>query len=174
MTHAVVDVNANAQRHRARRMADCPPTDSPAKAAQPTASASDKPQPRKADRWATLNSFVDVIAPRLTLAERAVWLVMFRHSRGGICETSERAIATQAQIDKVSAGNALRRLAELRLVWSMFKSPNKSKLSRYGLHPSPDACLPAVIAADDARRKAAQERHKERGGDRRGRPRKPK
>jgi hypothetical protein len=174
MTHAVVDVNANAQRHRARRMADCPPADSQAKAGQPTASASDKPQPRKGDRWATLNTFVDVIAPRLTLAERAVWLVMFRYSRSGVCDTSERAIATQAAIDKASAGRALRRLVELRLVWPVFKSNRKGTSSRYGIHPRPAACLPAAIAADDARRHAAHQRREDRGGDRRGRHRKPK
>jgi hypothetical protein len=174
MTHAVVDVNANAQRHRARRMADCPPADSQAKAGQPTASASDKPQPHKGDRWATLNSFVDVIAPRLTLAERAVWLVMFRYSRSGVCDTSERAIATQAAIDKASAGRALRRLVELRLVWPVFKSNRKGTSSRYGIHPRPASCLPAAIAADDARRHAAHERREARGGDRRGRHRKPK
>ncbi len=174
MTHAVVDVNANAQRHRARRVADTQPTDSPVKAGQPTASASDKPQPHKGDRWATLNSFVDVIAPRLTLAERAVWLVMFRYSRNGVCDTSERAIATQAAIDKASAGRALRRLVELRLVWPLFKSNRKGTSSRYGIHPQPAACLVAAIAADDERRRVAHERRQANGGDKRGRHRKAK
>jgi hypothetical protein len=155
-------------------MADAQPTDSPTKPGEPTASAGDKPQPRKGDRWATLNSFVDVIAPRLTLAERAVWLVMFRYSRNGVCDTSERAIATQAAIDKASAGRALRRLVELRLVWALFKSNRKGTSSRYGIHPQPAACLPAAIAADDARREAAHERRQARGGDRRGRRRRPK
>jgi hypothetical protein len=128
---------------------------------------------RSGDRWATLNTFVDVIAPRLTLAERAVWLVMFRFARAGVCDTSERAIATQAAINKVSAGRALRRLVELRLVWPMFKSSYKGTSSRYGIHPRPADCLPAAIAADDARRQAAHKRREDRGGDRRGRHPKP-
>ncbi len=174
MTPTAIDVDAIARRHRERRIADRPATDGTVKADKPAAALEEKPKPPKGDRWATLNSFVDLIAPRLTLAERAVWLVMFRHARGGICETSERGIATQAGIDKASAGRAIRRLVELRLVWPMFKSSSKDKFSRYGVHPRPDACLPGVLAADEARRKAAAERREDRGGERRGRPRKTK
>lgn len=141
---------------------------------QETGNAESQAKARKGDRWATLNSFVDMIAPRLTLAERAVWLVMFRYSRDGVCDTSERAIAMQAAIDKASAGRALRQLVALRLVWPVFKSNCKGASSRYGIHPRPAACLPAAIAVDDARRHAAHERRTARGGDRRGQHRKPK
>ena len=166
MTLATKDISANVAASRAKVLASRAATNGTAKP--------DHKQRGQGDRWATLNTFVDVIAPRLTLVERAVWLVMFRYARNGICETSERSIATQARIDKASAGKALRRLVELGLAWPVFKSSTKGTSSRYGLHPRPASCLPAVVAADDARRKEAHERREERGGDRRGRRRKAK
>ena len=166
MTLATKDISANVAASRAKVLASRAATNGTAKPANK--------QRGQGDRWATLNTFVDVIAPRLTLVERAVWLVMFRYARNGICETSERSIATQARIDKASAGKALRRLVELGLAWPVFKSSTKGASSRYGLHPRPASCLSAVVAADDARRKEAHERREERGGDRRGRRRKAK
>ena len=166
MTLATRDISANVAASRQKVLALRNATNGTVKPAS-------KPS-GQGDRWATLNTFVDVIAPRLTLVERAVWLVMFRYARNGICETSERSIATQARIDKASAGKALRRLVELGLAWPVFKSSTKGASSRYGLHPRPASCLPAVMAADDARRKQAHERREERGGDRRGRRRKAK
>jgi len=136
---------------------------------QAAANAEPQPKPRNGDRWASLNSFVDVIAPRLTLPERAVWLVMFRYTRSGICETSERLIATQANIDKATAGRALRQLVRLGLVWPVFKSASKGTPSRYGVHPRPDKRLAAAIEADDERKESARQRRKSNGGDRRGR-----
>jgi hypothetical protein len=94
---------------------------------------------------------------------------MFRYARGGVCNTSERAIATQAGIDKATAGKALRSLVALGLVWPVFKSTSKGTSSRYGIHPRPDTCLPAVMATDDNRRQTGRQRREERGGDRRGR-----
>jgi hypothetical protein len=96
---------------------------------------------------------------------------MFRYSRGGVCEVSERRLAEQVGIDKATAGRALRTLAELRLVWPVFKSSSKGSASRYGVHPQPEACLPAVIAVHEGRRLEGQQRRQRKGGDRRGRRR---
>jgi hypothetical protein len=169
VTAGTTDVERNLEEHRRKRVAAHAIHDDGTAVVSKT-----KPSRRSGDRWAALNTFVDVIAPRLTLVERAVWLVMFRYARNGVCDTSERAIATQARIDKASAGKALRRLVEMGLVWPVFKSSTKGTSSRYGLHPRPASCLPAVVAADDARRKEARERREERGGDRRGRRRRAK
>lgn len=133
--------------------------------------AGKRQSPESADRWRTLNEFVDTIAPRLTLPERAVWLVMFRYARGGTCETSERAIANLASIDKATAGRALRQLVHLRLVWPVFKSSSKGSASKYGVHPRPSACLAAAIAMDERRRNEGHQRRQRNGGDRRGRRR---
>lgn len=126
---------------------------------------------RSGDRWAAFNSFMDVIAPRLTLAERAVWLVMFRHARDGVVQTSERQLATAARIDKATAGRALRQLVELGLAWPVMKSRSKECTSRYGIHPRPSTRLSAAIARDEQREQAAQARRERNGGDRRGRRR---
>jgi|GEM_PF-2999319 len=135
----------------------------------PAADTTAQPAFRKGDRWIAFNTFVDVIAPRLTLAERAVWLVMFRHARNGTVDTSERALATTARIDKATAGRALRRLVDLRLAWVIKKSTSKESTSRYGLQPNPASCLAAAIAEDERRKIAAHERRERNGGDRRGR-----
>jgi hypothetical protein len=144
-----------------------------------TAAASPPAQNQKATmptngkgRWLTFNAFMDNIAPRLTLAERTVWLVMFRHARNGTCVISERAIARHANIDKATAGKALRQLVALRLVWVVFKSTHKESLSRYGVHPSPADRQAAVIKLHDHRTATADARRQRNGGDRRGRPRK--
>jgi hypothetical protein len=153
-----------------------------ATAAEPTAKPSDPSQgggnaepqakPRSGDRWATYNGFIDHIAPRLTLAERAVWQVMFRYTRGGICETSERLIAMQANIDKATAGRALRQLVRLRLVWPVSKSTSKGTPSRYGVHPQPHKRLSAAIALAEQRDGVARKRRESNGGDKRGRRKK--
>jgi hypothetical protein len=164
VTNAAIDVDRTAREQREKRVAQV------GNGTAPHGSFSRRREKgRDQQRWATLNTFVDVIAPRLTLAERAVWLVMFRHARDGIVQTSERQLSTAARIDKATAGKALRQLVKLKLAWVMMKSASKESTSRYGLHPSPSVCLPAVIAEDDRRRSEADERRKRNGGDRRGR-----
>ena len=155
----------------------------PAAACSSSSTTADPPSPQnqkattptdgKRQRWQTFNAFMDVIAPRLTLAERTVWIVMFRHARNGTCDISERAIAKQANIDKATAGKALRQLVALRLVWVVFKSTSKEKSSRYGMQPNPADRLAAVIKLHDHRTATADARRQRNGGDRRGRRRKP-
>lgn len=131
-----------------------------AQGANDTASDADTPRhqkARKGERWAAYNAFVDVIAPWLPLADRAVWHVMFRYARDGSVETSERALATAAGMDKVTAGKALRRLVVLRLVWPIHKSTDKARLSKYGLHPDPASRLAAVIEAHERTPKRKKE-----------------
>ena len=164
--NAATSVDENVRKHRQRRVEaqeghrDRKPADR-------------RPQPRQADagRWRTLNTFVDVIAPNLLMADRAAWLVLFRYTRNGTVDTSERQLATAAGIDKVTAGRALRRLVQLRLVWPIKVSKSKGSASRYGLHPNPEKCLGAVLADRDRRETQGVERRQERGGDRRGRRR---
>lgn len=101
---------------------------------------------RKGDRWAAYNGFVDVIAPRLTLAEQAVWHVMFRHARDWSCETSARRLAQAAGINKATASRALQTLEAVGLVRPIWKSTDKSKASRYAMHPRPADCLADIVS----------------------------
>jgi hypothetical protein len=102
--------------------------------------------PAAPGRWQTFNQFVDVIGPELTLAEREVWHVMFRHTRGGVVETTARQLATAARLDKETVWLAQRRLEAAGLIRTMFKSKDRSRASRYALHPSPAACLPKLLS----------------------------
>jgi len=95
---------------------------------------------------------VDVIAPRLALADRAVWHVMFRHTRHGVCETTVRMLANAVGVSRSTAEAALRRLIASGLVWTIWKSSDKSKASKYGIHGNPSACLPRLIGNDEPSR----------------------
>lgn len=126
--------------------------DRAAKSALPPQKAVPKPGARAkagAGRWATHNAFVDVIAPHLTLAERAIWHVMFRHTLNGTCETTARLLASATNVSISTAQLALSRLHRAGLVWPIWKSKDRSKASKYGIHPNPADCLPRVIQQDE-------------------------
>lgn len=116
-----------------------------------TAGEHQQPATRKGDRWATFNAFMDLIAPRLTLAERAVWLVMFRHARDGKCETTVRMLANGAAVSRSTAEIALRRLEASGLVWAIWKSKDKARASKYGINGQPHVCLPRLMADEPSR-----------------------
>ena len=96
-------------------------------------------------RWQTFNQFVDVIGPELTLAEREVWHVMFRHARGGVVETTARRLATACRIDKATVVRAHARLEAVGLIRTIWRSTDRSKASKYAFNPSPAACLPKLL-----------------------------
>ena len=127
-------------------------------AADKAATADTAPQPafRKGGRWITFNTFMDVIAPRLTLAERAVWLVMFRHARGGVCETTVRMLATAAGVSRSTAEAAVQQLVTSGLVWAIWKSRDKGKASKYGIHANPDRCVHRLPTKDEPSRSSGR------------------
>jgi len=138
------DLNAVLMGKRKAREAASPAT-APARA--PLA----KPASPASDRWQTLNAFVDVIAPRLTLAERAVWFVLYRHARDGVVDVSSRGLATAAAVDKMTVVRALRVLEAVGLVWPVWKSGRKGSPSKYAMHHRPGECLARVLARSAAR-----------------------
>jgi len=93
------------------------------------------------NRWQTLNQFVDLVAPVIAKNEVLVWLLLFRHSRNGTVETSERRIAAALRLTRTSAGRALRGLTAGGFVWPIYRSTSKGACSKYGLHPNPAACI---------------------------------
>ncbi|MFM7137889.1 MAG: hypothetical protein ACKO1M_12610 [Planctomycetota bacterium] len=97
-------------------------------------------------RWQTFNEFVDVIGPELTLAEREVWHVMFRHARGGVVETTARNMATACRINKATVARAHAHLEAVGLIWPIWKSLDRSRPSKYGINPRPAACLAKLEA----------------------------
>lgn len=136
-----MDQSTDMADRRAERLAKVKRDQGQPMAAQEAPSASRRPSAASKARWVTYNTFVDLVAPRLTLAEREVWNRMFRHTRNGICETSVRQLATDANIGRATAERALRQLCEYGLVWPVWKSRDRSKASKYGLHDHPELCL---------------------------------
>jgi hypothetical protein len=72
--------------------------------------------PAKSDRWAMLNTMVDMAIRDLTAAEIKVWLVLFRDVRNGLARTSMADIARRAGLEPRSAKRAMRSLEARRLV----------------------------------------------------------
>ena len=70
----------------------------------------------KGDRWAMLNTMVDLAIRDLTAAEIKVWLVLFRDVRSGLARTSMADIARRAGLEPRSAKRAMRSLEARRLV----------------------------------------------------------
>jgi hypothetical protein len=99
----------------------------------------------KGDRWRTLNSFVDVIAPHLKPATRWVWITMFRRARDGRCETTVRKLAAATGMDKATASRALTTLTRAGLVWVIWHARDKGRDSAYGIHPTPADCLAKIM-----------------------------
>jgi hypothetical protein len=112
------------------------------------ASKRSKTDPHDRGRWQTLNQFIDTIFPHLSLAERTVWMLMFRHARDGVCETTVRLLAQGATISRSTAETALAKLERYGLVWTIWKSRDKSKGSRFGIHPNPAQCLPKLTTVE--------------------------
>jgi hypothetical protein len=122
-----------------------PPVDLAARARQRCATAAPpRPAPAKdkggGDRWHTYNEFVDHVAPLLSLADRAVWHVMFRHARHGVCETTERQLAEGAGVSCSTVAAALKRLRDAGLVWPIWLSKSKGTGSKWGIHARPRKC----------------------------------
>ncbi len=107
--------------------------------------ATDSREPKKRDNWRTYNQFMDVIEPRLTLAERAVWHKMFRRSRDGQCQTTARKLAGTMTINKATVSRAIATLTGAGLIWVIWHARDKGKDSCYGIHPTPADCLARLL-----------------------------
>lgn len=78
------------------------------------------PRSETANRFAVLNSFVDVSLRELTKAETAVWLVLYRDTRNGTARTSQADIARRAGLSVRAVKGAIKRLIKcglLRRIW---------------------------------------------------------
>lgn len=88
-------------------------------------------KPTAADRFGVLNAFVDMSIAKLTRAEIAVWLVLFRDTRDGTARTSQADIARRAGIEDRTVRRALDRLKERGLVTLVYKGGLNRGPSRY-------------------------------------------
>jgi hypothetical protein len=95
-------------------------------------------------RWATLNTFVDLLARHLSPVEIAVWLVLYRDCRGSTVEASQRNLAVRSGASERSVVRAMRRLREIRLIEVVKASKSRGEASRYRLEGHPERCLDAL------------------------------
>jgi hypothetical protein len=133
-----VNLDANAAKHRAARAATCLATEPAATPANGTAAASKKRHAANADRWATLNAFVDGVMGQCTEAEVRVWLVLYREVKpGGLARVGMTDIARRTGMTRRAVVNAVnglkkRRLAEVVTRGSINGSPNCYRLLNAG------------------------------------------
>jgi hypothetical protein len=82
-------------------------------------------------RFGLLNAFVDGATSRLSRADLAVWLVLFRDSRDGTAATAQSAIAQRAGCDVRTVRRALASLEKAGLVEVVVRSGLRRGPSRY-------------------------------------------
>lgn len=89
---------------------------------------------KSGDRWARLNTFVDLTMRKITNSETSVWVYLFRHERNGTVDGSVRQIATATGLSIPGAHAALKRLIDRGLVEVLRKSRHHGEASVYRLH----------------------------------------
>jgi CRP-like cAMP-binding protein len=90
-----------------------------------------------AERFQTLNTFVDVALAELSRAEIAIWLVLFRDCREGIARTAQTDIARRAGCDRRTVNRAIRRLEQRGLIRVVYRGGLGCGCSRYSLRSLP-------------------------------------
>jgi hypothetical protein len=82
-------------------------------------------------RFRVLNEFVDTAMSRLSRADLAVWLVLYRDSRDGTAQASQADIARRARLNVRNVRRALDRLQALGLVEVVSRGALHGPASRY-------------------------------------------
>ena len=90
---------------------------------------------KTADRFAVLNSFIDITMANLTRNEIAVWLVLYRDSRDEIARTSQVDIARRAGVTDRTVRNVMRKLERRGLLKIVYRGGLNSGPSRYRVIP---------------------------------------
>lgn len=86
---------------------------------------------RTADRFATLNGFVDFTAGTLNRAALLVWLVLYRDTRDGTAATSQTDIARRTGLCRRTVVSALQRLEAAGLLKRVYRGGLRRGTSRY-------------------------------------------
>lgn len=90
-----------------------------------------------AGRWATFNAFADASLRRLSRAEAAVWLLLFRDTkRDGLARTGQADLARRAGCSVGTIKRAVRRLVALGLLSVVRRGRIGGGPSAYRLRPT--------------------------------------
>jgi hypothetical protein len=87
------------------------------------------------ERFKTLNAFADFTLAQLSRAEIAVWLILWRDTRGGIARTAYDDLARRAGCNRRNVGRALRRLEQLGLLQVVHRGGLGRGPSHYRVRP---------------------------------------
>ncbi len=94
------------------------------------------PRQQSQGRFLTLNTFCDVTMARLTRAELAVWLLLYRDTKPeGTARTSQADLARRAGVDKRTVERAVRRLVAAGLLDVIYQGGFQRGVSVYRVHP---------------------------------------
>lgn len=94
--------------------------------------------PRRAiagERFRTLNTFCDFTLGGLSRAELAVWLLLWRDSRGEVARTALADLARRAGVTTKTVGRAVASLRERNLLVVVFRGGLRRGPSAYRVHP---------------------------------------
>lgn len=114
-----------------------PPLETDAERHNGTSTKAKGPTNRRktAERFATLNAFVDFTAGTLKRNELLVWLVLYRDCRNGIAATSQADIARRAGTSDRTVRRVIRRLERLGLLKTVYRGGLQRGLSKYRVFP---------------------------------------
>jgi len=108
---------------------------------EPTYTTDERPTPKgkttgpTAQRFKTLNTFVDLIMRELTGAETAVWMVLYRDTRDGLAQTSQEDIARRAGITDRTVRRVIGRLERRGLLTTVYRGGLNRGTSKYRISP---------------------------------------
>ena len=97
----------------------------------------EKPKRTKqtAERFGTINAFVDFTLGSLTRNEAAIWLILWRDERNGTSRTSQADLARRAGVTRRTVVMVLERLESKRLLLRIRRGGLNRGLSVYRVLP---------------------------------------
>lgn len=88
-----------------------------------------------ADRFATLNAFVDCSMAKLSRSEALTWFVLWRDTKNGTARTSATDIARRIGTTRRAVTNALARLRKLGLLEQIYRGGLNQGVSIHRVQP---------------------------------------
>lgn len=88
-------------------------------------------------RFEVLNAFVDGSLAQCTKAEAAVWLVLYRDTKGGTAKTGQTWIAKRAGVNARTVGRAIHALKESGLIEVLRQGGPNAGANLYRVHGTP-------------------------------------
>src|SRR5262249_58998603 len=95
----------------------------------------DKPKRKARERFAVLNAFVDFTLSKLSRAEIAVWMILYRDTRDGTARTGIADIARRAGCNRSTVFRAVRSLERAGFLKVVYRGGLGKGTSRNRVRP---------------------------------------